>query len=93
MSVLLRIVPVMFALMACTPTAEPPPEPLPPTGSCGAVGLQGLLGQPDTVLRTMKFAGPTRISYPGQAVTMDYSDSRLNITINTGNRIEAVTCG
>jgi len=62
-------------------------------GTCGASELQYLVGKPETVLQTMKFAGPVRIIQPGMAVTMDYSESRLNILINDTGRIESVTCG
>ena len=65
--------------------------------SCGAAVLQGLVGQPATVLDRMKFAGPTRILRPGMAVTMDYSPSRLNIEIDGeldgAERIARVQCG
>lgn len=91
-SLALLLAPV--ALMACvteTPPGPPVTDPLGPV--CGADGLQGLVGQPQSVLATMKFAGPTRVIEPGMAVTMDYSPSRLNIWIGEDDRIERVTCG
>lgn len=91
MSPMIGLIPALFLLAACVPETLPPaPDPV---GSCGAAELQGLVGQPATVLETMKFAPPTRILRPGQAVTMDYSESRLNIVIDKAERIESVTCG
>lgn len=80
------------ALAAC---AEEGPGPVvdPVPDACGAAALQGLVGQNRTVLATMKFGTTTRIIDPGMAVTMDYSESRLNIWIAENNTIERVTCG
>ncbi len=82
-----------LALWACVEVPPAPPAPDPMGPSCGAEGLQGLVGQPRSVLATMKFAGPTRIIEPGMAVTMDYSPDRLNIWIGEDGRIGQVTCG
>jgi hypothetical protein len=41
----------------------------------------------------MKFAQVTRIIRPGMAVTMDYSPTRLNITIDENGSIDRVYCG
>jgi hypothetical protein len=87
----LHLIPALLLVLACTPDAPPPPAP--PTSTCGAQDLQGLVGQPATVLQTMKFGTVTRITRPGQAVTMDYSDRRLNIHIDKAERIERVSCG
>lgn len=78
-----------LVLAACVEGEAPPAQ----IGTCGASELQYLVGKPETVLQTMKFAGPVRIIQPGMAVTMDYSESRLNILINDTGRIESVTCG
>ncbi len=89
-----RLIPAVLLLAACT-VDMPPPVVFPPdpVGRCGAADLQGLVGQPASVLQTMRFGGPVRIIRPGEAVTMDYSESRLNIIINRSDRIESVTCG
>lgn len=79
----------IVALCACQPV--PPGAPGPE--SCGADALQGLVGQSAEVLATMKFANPTRILRPGMAVTMDYSPTRLNIEVDTAERIVRVQCG
>jgi Peptidase inhibitor I78 family len=82
-------VPVVLVLAACQP--EVAPEPI--VGTCGATELQDLVGQPQTVLQTMRFGQTMRVIRPGMAVTMDYSEGRLNIWIGEDGLIERVTCG
>ena len=84
-----------LVLMGCVePEAVPqvPPEQV-PVDECGASGLQGLVGQRETVLQTMRFGQTVRIIQPGMAVTMDYSATRLNIWIAEGGVIARLTCG
>ena len=73
-------------------------QPVPPAGgagpdACGAGAAQSLLGQPARVLATMKFAPPTRILRPGDAMTEDFSLQRLNIEIDLHETISGVRCG
>lgn len=68
-------------------------DPLPIENACGAADLQGLVGQSATVLRTMRFGVQTRIIRPDEAVTMDFSPSRLNIEIDDHEVISLVSCG
>lgn len=97
----LRPIPGLVALAllaACVQGGTPPNPgaPQPPEvveDACGAPGLQGLVGQDESVLAGMRFKGPMRLIRPGMAVTMDYSAERLNITLNDAGRIESVTCG
>ena len=75
--------------------------PVPPPGgggsgsadSCGASALQGLVGQPQAVLQTMRFSQPVRVIGYGMAVTMDFSPDRLNIEMGPDGRIARVYCG
>ncbi len=83
---------MLLVLAACEPIPPGPPS-LPPPDACGASALQGLLGQPASVLQAMRFAGPVRVIRPGMAVTMDYSPERLNIEIDAEEIIARVTCG
>lgn len=78
---------VALVLAACAPPADPGPD------ACGAAGLQGLIGQPESVLAATTFAGPIRIIRPGDAVTEDYSASRTNVMLDAQGRITAITCG
>jgi hypothetical protein len=80
---------VLLTASACQ--MVPPPVNLPT--ACGAADLQGLVGQPASVLQTMKFGVQTRIIRPGDMVTEDYSESRLNIEIDANEKISRVYCG
>lgn len=83
---------VSLMLAGCVPaTPEPPVQSAP--DACGASALQSLTGQPEAVLATMRFAQRLRVIHPGEAVTLDYSESRLNIEINAQGRIATVHCG
>lgn len=77
-----------LALAACVTEMPDPMEQ-----SCGAEGLQGLVGQYRGVLAAMTFKGPVRVIEPGMAVTMDYSPSRLNIELDAAGKITRVYCG
>lgn len=86
---------VALMLAGCAPVgAGVPAQPAEPgEDACGAAALQGLVGQPESVLETMRFAGPVRVITPGMAVTMDYNAARLNIEVDEGRVIWRVTCG
>lgn len=75
-------------LAACQPVVTDGPE----LSACGADALQGLVGQPASVLQTMRFGTETRIIRPDMAVTMDYRADRLNIEIDRAERISRVHC-
>jgi hypothetical protein len=81
------------ATAACVPEGPQPPMGPSNPDACGASALSGLVGQDRKVLETMKFGTNTRIIEPGMAVTMDYSESRLNISIDEAGKIDRVTCG
>lgn len=80
---------LVLALAACQPVAPTPAA----ADSCGAQGLQTLIGQDKSVLAAMIFPAGTRIIEPGTPVTMDYSASRLNIHVGRSGRIEKISCG
>ena len=82
----------LLGLTACMPAPVTSTDP-PVASTCGAEGLQSLVGQSARVLETMKFGVVTRIITPGMAVTMDYSPERLNIEIDDAGRISRVACG
>ncbi|MFM7444946.1 MAG: I78 family peptidase inhibitor, partial [Tabrizicola sp.] len=90
----LSVLAAIVMVAGCVPQGPDrmPPEPA-PVDACSAAALQYLVGQPEAVLATMKFAAPTRIIQPGMAVTMDYVPERLNIWIAEGGLIERVICG
>ena len=80
-----------FALSGCVMTDGTQPSPMPDT--CGAAALQGLVGQPQSVLQTMRFAQTVRVIQPGMMVTQDFSPDRLNIGVGPDGRIARVWCG
>lgn len=79
---------VVAVLAACQPVVSDGPD----LSTCGADALQGLVGQPASVLQTMRFAQETRIIRPDTAVIMDYRADRLNIDIDRNERISRVHC-
>lgn len=80
----------LAGLAACTDTT---PAETDTADACGASALQNLVGQPGTVMETMKFRGPMRILHPGMAVTMDYRADRLNVVLAEDGWITRVYCG
>jgi len=79
------------ALAACQPGDAPT---LNADGdTCGASGLQNLIGQHRDVLASMTFVEGTRILGPNDVMTMDLNLQRLNIVYGVNNRIEQVYCG
>lgn len=87
---ILPLIVLAALLQGCTLA---PPVPMPPVGSCGAAGLQGLVGSPVALLPANGPWGALRVIRPGQAVTMDYSESRLNVTVDAGDIIQTIACG
>lgn len=80
---------LMLPLGACVVQAPAQPDL---TASCGADRLQGLVGQPESVVAAMTFSQPVRIIRPGTPVTMDYRPDRLNIEIDANGRVARVQC-
>lgn len=84
----------LLVLAACQPTKAPADgRKGPSTETCGADALQRLVGQDRSVLVTMTFATTVRVIEQGKPVTMDYSESRLNIAIGKDGRIARAYCG
>jgi Peptidase inhibitor I78 family len=61
--------------------------------TCGAAELQNLVGQPKDVLATMTFATPPRVISPGEGVTRDFGEGRLNIDLDANDTITRLWCG
>ena len=95
---------LLTATIACAPV--PPPasveENIPTHGStgrlCNAARAQSLVGRPATsalaaeALR-LTGAGMMRWLRPGQIVTMEYREDRLNIELDASNRVRGIRCG
>ena len=89
---MMRFLPMLtlLALAACVEPVPPPAEP--DTDQCKASALQGLVGQPKSVLTTMLLPAGTRVINPGDAVTMDFRPDRMNVEIGTDGRIARIGC-
>lgn len=72
-------------LGACT--VVPPP----PGDACGATARQALVGQP--VRLALDLPPGVRIIRPGDAVTEDFSETRLNVFLDSQDIVTRLTCG
>ncbi len=69
-----------------------------PGHSCDAGKAQGLVGQAASGglgSRALQLSGARTIRWikPGQAVTMDYREDRLNVELDGKDRVTRVRCG
>jgi len=85
----------LFALSACVPVLGLPPMAQPPQtpDTCGIAARTAYVGQPVAALVTDGLAGNARIIRPGDAVTEDYSDARLNVDLDAADMITRLWCG
>lgn len=88
--------PVLLGLSACA--SQPPPEAVASGGTCNAEPAQSQVGKPASdanVQAAFKASGAKtmRSIKPGQAVTMDYREDRLNIHQDASGNIERFSCG
>ena len=84
---------IFFGLAAACATV--PDESL---GSCKTDRLGDLVGRAATSelgTEAMRRSGATRLRWiqPGDVVTMDYSESRLNVHLDARNNVERFICG
>lgn len=86
-----------LVLTACQPVPHEAPYPGSPGPldlvKCGGDLVQPLIGQPVTNLPRSGNWGTLRVIRPGDAVTEDYSDTRLNVQLDANDRIMALSCG
>ena len=87
---------IALSTVACAPVqAEIPPTP---ATKCGAEKVAGLIGKkrtPALEKRVQTLSGAARVRWikPGMMVTMDYSETRLNVRVDVRGRILSVNCG
>jgi hypothetical protein len=75
-------------LAACqAPVVDAPSE-----DACGASALQHLVGAPVAAAEGVSAPGSVRIIRPNQAITMDYRTDRLNLDLDSRDRITRVYC-
>lgn len=82
-------------LTACAPVA---PLPGVPTGNCSTDGLGQFVNRratPDVLARVKKRSGASvaRVLRPGQVVTMEFLNGRLNVSVDDRNWIKRFNCG
>lgn len=91
------IVAAGLGLAACAPTEVPPdPGPVVPVATgdtCGAPPYARLIGQDATALERELILRQVRVIRPDMAVTMDYSEGRINFEVDATNRIARTFCG
>ncbi|MGF1550582.1 MAG: I78 family peptidase inhibitor [Sphingomonadaceae bacterium] len=90
----------MLMTSACTPPPDEGPEDIPVrgAGSCDADAAGELIGKPASEAlgqRALELSGAAALRWiqPGQMVTMDYREDRLNIELDEANRVKALRCG
>ena len=97
----------VLLLSACAAPAPRPPGvaqnnpvvgPTSPRARCDASGLDDFVGRTATTpviqqAGRQSGAATTRVIRPGQAVTMDYREDRLNIEVDAALRITRAHCG
>lgn len=96
----LSVIALSTILAACTTTAGPPmSDPTPPSqASCNHDAAQSQVGQVASaanVERARQLAGArtARVLKPGQMVTMEFIEGRLNIYVDEQNVITRIRCG
>jgi hypothetical protein len=89
-----------LSLAACTTTAAPPMSDPDPSvaAECRAENAQSLVGQSATpanveLARQRAGARTARVLKPGQMVTMEFIEGRLNIYVDEKNAITRIACG
>ena len=94
------LMPVIVLLLSIGACATIPPDGSPmPVAQCNAEGAKpgamGKVASADVVERARKDAGArmARVLKPGQMVTMEYAEGRLNIDVDARNVIINLRCG
>ena len=89
------MLPIAFALAACA--SQPAAEDA-TAGTCNAEPAQSHVGKPASdanVQAAFQASGAKsmRSIKPGQAVTMDYREDRVNVYQDASGNIERISCG
>lgn len=79
----------VFGVVACAPVEDAET----PADTCGAADFEYLKWQKAEVLADVELPKDTRIIRPEMAVTMDFRQNRLNISVGKSGRIENIRCG
>ncbi len=84
---------ILSACEAPVAVVEGPPAPVGAADTCGAAPYAYLVGQDATALERVLIMRQIRIIRPGDAVTMDFREVRINFEIDDTNRIARIFCG
>ena len=86
---------IVLALAGCTEaTSDEKPQLGDATEeSCGLAEVEGLVGQNIAAVTMPAREDPVRVIKPGQAITLDFNPSRLNIDLDSAGVITRVWCG
>ncbi len=93
---------ILMVNTACTPLPPAEEETVPVHGEtgrrCDAGRAQALVGRPATSelaveAQRLTGAGTVRWIRPGDMVTMDYREDRLNIELDAQSRVKQLRCG
>ena len=86
-----------LAVVACAPgvpVAGGPERAPPGQDTCGAAAFQGLVGRPRSAILPAPRDRVQRVHARGEVLTMDFSETRLNIEYDrVSGRILRVYCG
>lgn len=93
----LVLIPIL-SLFACAAPAQTPVHGVVPGYKCEAAPVQGFVGQvatQDVGARIMAQGHSASLRWirPGMMVTMEYSESRVNVRFDNANVILSITCG
>jgi hypothetical protein len=93
------LAPLAIAACAAGGTEFPPlgipGQPGQPSAAdtCGAAAYAAFLDQPRAALNGVSLPPGTRVILPGDAVTQDYVETRLNFEIDGNVEISRIYCG
>jgi len=82
----------LLAACASAPDNPPAPSEPPAADTCGMANFRQFIGQPASVIDRSTLPPRTRIIGPNDAVTMDYSEGRLNIMTNAAGVVTELRC-
>lgn len=84
---------IIALLAACaSPPAEAPATQAPAADTCGIAQHSSLIGRSASTIDRASLPPRTRIIGPNDAVTMDYSEQRLNIMTDAQGVVTELRC-
>lgn len=89
---------IALSTVACAPVEAQLPAPAAAPTPCGAEKVAGVIGKkrtPALERRVQALSGAARVRWirPGMMVTMDYSETRLNVRVGPDRKVLSVNCG